>query len=34
MKKVAQFTVDVGWRKQYCGIEEYVYQDVTLLFCR
>ena len=32
MKKVAQYTVDVGWRKQYCAIEEYVYQDVIYYF--
>lgn len=32
MKKTAQFTVDVGWRKQYCGIEEWVYHDITYYF--
>lgn len=25
-------TVDVGWRKQFCGIEEYVYEDVPFYF--
>ena len=32
MKKVKEFTVQVGWRNQYCGIEELVYQGVTYYF--
>ena len=32
MNKVAEFTVDVGWRKQYCGIEVLEYQGVTYYF--
>ncbi|MFL6558639.1 MAG: glycogen/starch synthase, partial [Bacillus sp. (in: firmicutes)] len=26
MKKVKEFTVPVGWRNQYCGIEELIHQ--------
>lgn len=32
MKKVKEFTVSVGWRNQYCGIEELRYQGVTYYF--
>lgn len=32
MKKRAEFTVKVGWRNQYCGIEEYTYQNMIYYF--
>ncbi|MED3561775.1 glycogen synthase GlgA [Bacillus xiapuensis] len=32
MKKINEFTVSVGWRKQYCGIEEHEYQGLTFYF--
>jgi len=32
MKKVKEFTVSVGWRNQYCGIEELTYQGITFYF--
>jgi starch synthase len=32
MNKIKEFTVPVGWRNQYCGIEELSYQDVTYYF--
>ena len=32
MKKIKEFTVSVGWRNQYCGIEELTYQGVTYYF--
>jgi starch synthase len=32
MKKVAEFTVQVGWRNQYCGIEELTYDGITFYF--
>ena len=32
MKKVKEFTVSVGWRNQYCGIEELEYQGITYYF--
>ncbi|WP_251554564.1 glycogen synthase GlgA [Neobacillus muris] len=32
MVKVKEFTVPVGWRNQYCGIEELVHQGVTYYF--
>ncbi|MBS4215268.1 glycogen synthase GlgA [Neobacillus rhizophilus] len=32
MKKIKEFSVSVGWRKQYCGIEELVHQGVTFYF--
>jgi starch synthase len=32
MKKIKEFTVSVGWRNQYCGIEELTYQGVTFYF--
>ncbi|GLI85716.1 glycogen synthase [Rossellomorea marisflavi] len=32
MRKVKEFTVAVGWRQQYCGIEEYRENGVTYYF--
>ena len=32
MKKIKEFTVSVGWRNQYCGIEELTYQGITYYF--
>ena len=32
MKKVTEFTVQVGWRNQYCGIEELSYNGITFYF--
>lgn len=32
MKKNVDFSVEVGWRKQYCGIEELVYDGITFYF--
>lgn len=32
MKKIAEMSVPVGWRQQYCGIEELAYQGVTYYF--
>ncbi|KAB2338926.1 glycogen synthase GlgA [Cytobacillus depressus] len=32
MKKTAAFTVKVGWRNQYCGIEELQYEGITFYF--
>ncbi len=32
MKKIKEFTVPVGWRNQYCGIEELIHQGVTYYF--
>ncbi|MGG3560251.1 glycogen synthase GlgA [Neobacillus rhizosphaerae] len=32
MKKIKEFTVPVGWRNQYCGIEELTHQGVTYYF--
>jgi len=32
MKKIKEFTVSVGWRKQYCGIEELEHRGVTYYF--
>ena len=32
MKKKAEFNVRVGWRNQYCGIEEYTYQNIIFYF--
>jgi starch synthase len=32
MKKVKEFSVSVGWRNQYCSIEELDYQGVTFYF--
>jgi starch synthase len=32
MKKVTEFSVPIGWRNQYCGIEELVLDGVTFYF--
>lgn len=32
MKKIKEFSVSVGWRNQYCGLEELEYQGVTYYF--
>lgn len=32
MKKISEFTVPVGWRNQYCGIEKLVVDGVTFYF--
>lgn len=32
MKHITNFTVKVGWREQYCGIEELEYKGVTYYF--
>ncbi len=32
MRHVADFEVDLGWRKQYCGIEELSYAGLTWYF--
>jgi starch synthase len=32
MKKIKEFTVQVGWRNQYCGIEELVLNGITFYF--
>lgn len=32
MKRKVQFTVHVGWREQYCGIEELEYDGITYYF--
>ena len=32
MKHVTDFVVDVGWRKQYCGIESLEYNGITYYF--
>lgn len=32
MKKVKEFSVQVGWRNQYCGIEELLFQGVIYYF--
>ena len=32
MKKIKEFTVPVGWRNQFCGIEELTHQGVTYYF--
>lgn len=32
MKKVKEFSVPIGWRNQYCGIEELKFQGVTFYF--
>ncbi|ETI65849.1 glycogen synthase GlgA [Neobacillus vireti] len=32
MKKLKEFSVPVGWRNQYCGIEELTHQGVTYYF--
>jgi starch synthase len=32
MKKIKEFSVPVGWRNQYCGIEELTYEGLTYYF--
>lgn len=32
MKKIREFSVSVGWRNQYCGIEELVHDGVIFYF--
>ncbi|MFW5991766.1 MAG: glycogen synthase GlgA [Halanaerobiaceae bacterium] len=32
MELKASFTVPVGWRRQYCGIEEFTYNGITFYF--
>lgn len=32
MSKKCEFTVQVGWRNQYCGIEELEHQGITFYF--
>jgi starch synthase len=32
MTKIKEFTVPVGWRNQYCGIEKLIYQGLTFYF--
>ena len=32
MKTECEFEVELGWRKQYCGVKSLVYQGVTLYF--
>ncbi|PLR79413.1 glycogen synthase GlgA [Bacillus sp. V3-13] len=32
LKKICEFNVQVGWRNQYCGIEELVFEGVTYYF--
>ncbi|MGG1398563.1 glycogen synthase GlgA [Bacillus salipaludis] len=32
MKKIKEFTVPVGWRNQYCGIEELTFNGLTFYF--
>ncbi len=32
MRKIAEFNVMVGWRNQYCGIEEIKYDGITYYF--
>lgn len=32
LELVTEFTVDVGWRRQYCGIKQLVLDDVTYYF--
>lgn len=32
MKHVADFTVRLGWRNQYCGIEEYIFNGIHYYF--
>lgn len=32
LRHVVDFEIDLGWRKQYCGIEEFVYRGVTFWF--
>ena len=32
MKAECEFEVELGWRRQYCGIKSLVYQGVTFYF--
>ncbi|WP_078544362.1 glycogen synthase GlgA [Litchfieldia alkalitelluris] len=32
MVKIAELTVNVGWREQYCGLETLIHNDVTYYF--
>jgi len=32
MKQIATFTVQLGWRNQYCGIEQVEYKGITYYF--
>jgi len=32
MEKIAEFTVNIGWRRQYCGVEKLVLNDVIYYF--
>ncbi|HLO13046.1 MAG TPA: glycogen synthase GlgA [Pseudoneobacillus sp.] len=32
MKKIKEFSVPIGWRNQYCGIEELVLNGITFYF--
>jgi starch synthase len=32
MKKIKEFSVKIGWRNQYCGIEELVLNGITFYF--
>lgn len=32
MEKVSEFTVSVGWRNQYCGVESLEYEGITYYF--
>ena len=32
LELVTEFTVDVGWRRQYCGVKQLVLDDVTYYF--
>lgn len=32
MKKIKEITVQVGWRKQYCGIEQLNFEGITYYF--
>ena len=33
MEKLTDFIVPVGWRQQYCGIEQLELDGVVILFC-
>jgi len=32
MERMAEFEVDLAWRKQYCGIEKMIYQGIIFYF--
>lgn len=32
MHKIAELVVRVGWRRQYCGIEQLEYEGITYYF--